>query len=197
MTGIRNAGKLVTLLAALALIGGLISASAALAQGLFTQFNIWYERPLRMYSINYKKGTMIPAGTEVTGVEISRKYIKFQAGGESFQIRFYPKYHPGETSETLGQQMFGTKTYGQLTAGMTAEELDGVRRGMPIAGMSKGEIMVTLGYPPSHETPSLEINKWKFWVSRFGTLTICFDGQGLAVHCSPPKPNDLWLKQGS
>ena len=179
----RKWGKFALVLVLLALTAGCWQASSAQAQGLYTQFNFWYERPLKMYSINYKKGTLIPAGTEVSGVEISRKYIKFKASGESFRIRFYPKYHPGETSETLGQKMFSTKNLSQLTAGMTAREIKGIKEGVLYPGMSKNSVLVAYGFPPGHETAGLESDRWKFWMSRWTTKTICFGENKKILKC--------------
>ena len=39
-------------------------------QRLYTAYNIWFEKPERIWSINYKKGAIIPAGTQVRDVEI-------------------------------------------------------------------------------------------------------------------------------
>ena len=179
--------KIIMSLVALALIGSLFSASAAWAQGLYTQFNFWYERPRRMHSINYKKGTILPAGTEVSDVEITRKNIRFKARGESFRIRFNPKFHPDETSETLGQKMFGIKNRKLLTAGMTAIEIKSIKEGVLYLGMSKKAVLVAYGFPPSHQTRSLDSKRWKFWIHRFRWKTICFGDTNKTIKCEDPK----------
>ena len=107
-------------------------------------------------------------------------------------MRFSKKFQPGETTESYASKIFSAKTRKQLLAGMTAEEKDGIRRGTPVLGMSKKEVIVAFGYPPTHETPSLKTNKWKYWLNVVGTLTICFNKKEKAIRCY--KKNDLWIQ---
>jgi hypothetical protein len=40
--------------------------------------------------------------------------------------------------------------------------------------MRKSAVIVALGYPPKHKTPSLEANQWRYWSSRFGSFLVHF-----------------------
>ena len=49
---------------------------------------------------------------------------------------------------------------------------DGVRS----PGMSKDQVLMTLGYPPADRTPSLEASTWTYDASPSQTFTVSFDG---------------------
>jgi hypothetical protein len=47
--------------------------------------------------------------------------------------------------------------------------------------MTKEQVLMARGYPPAHETPSLDLDTWKYWSSRFVTQTIAFERGILAA----------------
>lgn len=148
---------------------------------LYTAHNIWYENPLNIPSINYKRGAILPVGTKISELEVGKRSFKFQAAGKVFEIYFIPKWHLGQTIENYREKMFRKEKFNYSSAGMTREVFNAVLAGTPIAGMSKKEVIITYGYPPEHRTPNLLSNKWRYWIHRFKTKLICFDQNGLAT----------------
>jgi len=144
-------------------------------QTLYTAYNIWYEKPWRVYSINYKRGAILPAGSKISNLSISSRRISFTANNIKFKISFMARYHPGQSTETYLKKMLTEKDFNGLTAGMSEKEIDAVKRGAVIVGMSKEEVLVTYGYPPEHRTPVLKSNLWLYWRNRIWTKKICFD----------------------
>jgi len=64
--------------ASLAAILALAAANpASAADRLYTAYNIWFEQPTKVYSTNYQKGNILPAGSEVTEVSKSSKKVEF------------------------------------------------------------------------------------------------------------------------
>ncbi|MCH8077719.1 MAG: hypothetical protein IIC64_18070 [SAR324 cluster bacterium] len=165
---------------------------------LYTAYNIWYKHHGNLVPIiNYKvygnqPGKFLPAGTRITNFNVDSYGLSFKAEGKSFSFSFNSGWHPGQTIESYAKRMATTKDFKELTAGMSEKEIDGVRRGAPIAGMSKNEVIIAFGYPPEHHTKILRLNSWKFWISRATTMIICFDKNEIAIHCSSPE--DLWKK---
>lgn len=53
-----------------------------------------------------------------------------------------------------------------------------VRAGKVAIGMTKEQVIVSLGYPPAHETPSLDAERWKYWYGKFDTFLVVWDAQG-------------------
>lgn len=148
---------------------------------LFTAYNIWYENPQKVFAINYKRGALLPAGTAISELKVSKYIFKFKAKEEWFVIIFNHKWHPGQTTEIYRKKMFTDRNFKELTNGMTQEVVNAVLAGNPIAGMSKKEVLITYGYPPEHRTPNLLSNKWRYWMNRFNTKLICFDQKGFAT----------------
>jgi len=56
-----------------------LQGNAASGKKIYTAYNIWFERAERIWSINYKKGAVIPAGTLVRDVEIITTNRRHQA----------------------------------------------------------------------------------------------------------------------
>jgi hypothetical protein len=55
----------------------------------------------------------------------------------------------------------------------------GIQDGKAYSGMTKTGVMMALGYPATHKTPSLESNTWIYWTNRFGTIAVEFNEQGI------------------
>ena len=57
---------------------------------------------------------------------------------------------------------------------LTAEEQKNVMAGEIAVGMSKTAVVMAYGYPPSHKTQSLMLDKWTYWKNRFKTRIVYF-----------------------
>ncbi len=60
----------------------------------------------------------------------------------------------------------------------SAIDRKGIKDGKAYEKMSKEGVLTALGYPPTHGTPSLESNTWKYWRNRFVTMNVVFDETG-------------------
>jgi hypothetical protein len=161
----------------------------------YTAYNMWYEtgKEGAMWTINYKTGIMIPAGTEVTDISVSKKEVSFVTVKDKikFTANFNIKYHPGKTAEDYAKMMFSEKDFNQLTQGMSQTELDGVKEGVIKVGMSKQAVLTAYGYPPEHKTPDTNGNVWIYWINKFKTKTINFDDSGKTIKQEQAAPDSL------
>ena len=145
-----------------------------------------------MWCINYKKGEMIPAGTEVTDVKLVKAESGRFLGGENtaisfrtvedgkeYLVNFRPIFHPNLTIEDYLDKMFTNKTFDELTAGMNDYEINAIKEGKVKVRMSREAILVSYGYPPEHRTPDLKKDTWLYWMNRFQTKDIHFNDQDL------------------
>ena len=46
--------------------------------------------------------------------------------------------------------------------------------------MNREQVLMSLGYPPAHRTPSLDGPTWTYWANRFATFMVHFDGDRVA-----------------
>jgi hypothetical protein len=165
------------------------------ADGIFTAYNLWYEVPDRMYCLNYTRGTMIPAGSEVTGLDSFQRAFKpnpalrFNLAGVRgyFDIYFAAKYHPGLDFTRFFNRLFVGQPFSELTRGLSLRELEAIRRGQIVKGMSKRAVLIALGYPPEHRTPQLESQTWIYWPSRFKKQRVLFNAQGKTMRLTAPR----------
>jgi outer membrane protein assembly factor BamE (lipoprotein component of BamABCDE complex) len=48
--------------------------------------------------------------------------------------------------------------------------------------MTKEQVVMSLGYPPTHRTASVSDNEWTYWYNRWVTYKVQFDNQGLVAN---------------
>ncbi len=161
-------------LAAILAFAGANAASAA--DKLYTAYNIWFEQPTKVYSTNYEKGNLFPAGSEVTEVNRSSRKVEFTDPKlkMKFSVEFVGKHHPGVTAEQWIGRFLTTRNFAALTQGLTAAEIKAIRAGQVQAGMSKKAVLVSVGYPPEVATASTDLDTWKFWRDRFRNYMVYF-----------------------
>jgi len=154
--------------------------TASAADRLFTAYNMWFESPQKMYSTNYQKGNLLPAGSEVKDVNRSSRKVEFvdAKSNTKFTIEFVGKHHPGVKPEQWIDRLLTTRDFSALTRGLTADEIKAIKAGEVKAGMSKKAVLVSLGYPPEVATASPDLDIWKFWRDRFRNYLVKFtDGK--------------------
>src|SRR5262245_47076035 len=89
--------------ASLATILAFVAANASAADRLYTAYNVWFESPQKVYSTNYQKGNILPAGSEVKDIKRSRGTLEFTdtKRNMTFTFEFVGKHHPGLTAEQV------------------------------------------------------------------------------------------------
>jgi len=164
--------------ASLAAILAFAAANAACAADkLYTSYNIWFEQPTRVYSTNYQKGNLLPAGSEVKDVKRSSGKLEFTDPKleMKFSVEFVGKHHPGLTGEQWMARFLTTRDFAALSSGLSAAEIKAVRAGQVKAGMSKKAVVLSAGYPPEVATASTKLDTWKYWRHRFAGYLVHFD----------------------
>jgi hypothetical protein len=131
-----------------------------------------------VYSTNYQKGALLPAGSEVKDVDRSSRNLEFTdvKTGTRFKAEFVSKHHPGVTRDQWIDRFLTTKDFGALTRGLTPTEIQAVRLGRVQSGMSKKAVLVSAGYPPETGTASTKLDAWKYWRNRFAYYSVQFGG---------------------
>ena len=64
---------------------------------------------------------------------------------------------------------------------LSDKDRKGIEGGMASVGMTKDGVMIALGYPATHKTPSPDSNRWIYWTNRFGTIAVNFDDKGVVT----------------
>jgi hypothetical protein len=156
------------------------------APTLYTAYNIW--KASKMKCINFKQGTdIIPAGTEVKDISLwnqrrdSNLDFTTVKNARKYTIGFTKRWHPKKSMEDYRNMMFTTKNFEALTEGLSAMEIEAIKKGVLINGMSKRAVLICYGPPPEHYTPDQNANTWYYWANRKDKFEIKFDHQGKLV----------------
>jgi len=125
---------------------------------------------------NYQQGTLVPLGTRVTITKVQGNATTFEAPGyppitvvlkygrrvlpvDSFVNRLFVEQDPKKKLRNLPPK--------------TRELIESAQVGR---GMTRDQVLMSLGYPPPHRTPSLDSPQWLYWQNRRSRLAVDFDG---------------------
>jgi hypothetical protein len=165
----------------------------------YTCCNIHYEKD-EISDANYLKGTLIPFGTRVQILDVRRSSVKFQATGHP-PITLVMKYDKTSTIDQVLDRWFprddphtklaatreaprkapakgkkGAPAHEGSASGGSSQVQKAIEQGTVETGMTRDQVIMSLGYPPAHRTPSLENPSWTYWQNRWVTMEVYFDG---------------------
>lgn len=151
-------------------------APVVVGKEYYTRYTFMYEDDEHS-ATNYWRGTLLPINTKVKLLKLKKNSFTIQLeSGEKITVKNKPEYtnRNGQqvADEMLAEQQTQIDLYGE-------EMAEAIRAGTPRLGMTKTQVLLARGYPPTHETPSLDGPRWKYWVNRFGTKVLMFDGDVL------------------
>jgi hypothetical protein len=127
--------------------------------------------------LNYSADTRIPAGTPIKIVDYGRWRLITEVGGKKLRIGL----DYGRRQETLAQyarKLTVDKDLRFRLAAFPAIVQDAIRAAKVLPGMSKEQVVMAVGFPARHETPSVDAASWKFWHTSRIPYTVHFDERG-------------------
>jgi hypothetical protein len=154
-----------------------------------------YERP-KIDDTNYQKGALIPFGTQVQILEVRKNTVTFQPVGhpeitlvqrwgrktqsiDDYMHRIFVTDDPRTRLRSSAPATSGKKKDKRASAAPDGKS-DSVRKlieqGLVEPGMTREQVLMSIGYPPVHRTPSLDAPAWTYWENRWVTFIVHFDG---------------------
>jgi len=153
-------------------------------RSLFTCCNLHYENE-EITDANFWVGTLLPAGTPVSIDKVTDHEVTFSAA----DVRLKLTHEYGVKEESLDQYLAKV-----LVANDPKPRIAGypkaVRRAIEKAkverGMTRDQVLVSLGYPATNRTPSLQGKEWTYWYNpnaqpwynSWATYRVVFDDTG-------------------
>jgi hypothetical protein len=133
---------------------------------------------------NYARGTLVPVNTPVKIDAIKGETISLHRidTGDKLTIKNVDKYTKKSMTE-LARLIFADQQ--TPLDRLPADLASSIKSGEMRLGMTKEQVLMARGYPPAHETPSIDSDRWVYWSSRFVKQTIVFtngrvtEGRGL------------------
>lgn len=142
------------------------------AQVYYTQFSLFQEKN-KYRTTNYRKGILVPINTAVTLVEMTAKVavLRLVEGGQTLTIENVPK-HTIDDMQTAFEKI--AKPSQVSLRRFSAAQRDAILSGRAIKGMNREAVIAAIGYPPQHQTPSLQADDWLYWGNRFNRFIVHF-----------------------
>jgi len=178
----RNSLGVLAAAAALALAGcetmpGQPAGAAAAPSQLsgYTCCNLHYENDW-ISDANWSAMPMIPAGASIRVNDYGRNRVHVEIDGRKMRLGL--DYGRQEPLEQWARKLIVQDDPRRKIADWPAPVRDAVRAGKVAIGMSKEQVIVAIGYPPMHQTPSLQSPQWKYWHTGFGSYLVSWDSAG-------------------
>jgi hypothetical protein len=141
------------------------------------------EARARLFAVNYQQDGLIPVCSEVALLDRNRKRLVFSVKATGKQYEYY--HHEKAAAEPFPDHLaryFGTRCPRDEIAKLPAIDRQGIEQGKALVGMSKRGVVLAMGYPPKHVTPSLDADRWVYWTNRVNRVAVLFqDGRVSSV----------------
>lgn len=151
------------------------------APGVVTLVNLHPdEKNRRLYSVNYQQDGLLALCTKVRITAVTHKAMTFELadGGRKYEYNFHDTLRQ-EIPKHL-DQFFGKTCPKKQADSLGSVDRQGIKEGRALPGMTRAGVILAIGYPPEHATPSLDSSVWKYWRNRFATTLIHFEGGKVA-----------------
>lgn len=141
---------------------------------LFTCCNIHYERD-EISDANYWIGKTLPAGTPVEVEKVGGDSVTFTAGG--VRLTLTQQFGKEPLQQYVDKVLVPTNPRPHIDA-YRAEVRRAIDSGKVERGMTREQVIASLGYPPTHKTPSIQDSEWTYWYNRWVSYKVLFDDSG-------------------
>ncbi len=146
-----------------------------MAQG-YTCCNLHYENDW-ISDANWGALPMIPAGTPAQATGYGRYRVAATVGGKPMRLGL----DYGREQLTLPKfaaQLIVPQDPKAKIAAWPAAVQRAVAQGRVMNGMTREQVLVSLGYPMASETPSIDGPIWRYWLSSFDEYQVVFGADG-------------------
>jgi serine/threonine-protein kinase len=142
----------------------------------YTLVNLHPDRT-RLFDVNYQESGFIPLCTRVRIDQQDQKMVRFTVLDTGQQYE-YLHHHAIPDFQANVDRVFGYSCMRRRASALSSLDQQGIREGRVLPGMTKEGVVLAIGYPPEHKTPSLEADDWRYWTGRFSTMVVQFqDGR--------------------
>ena len=141
----------------------------------YTCCNLHYDEEW-ISDANWSSLPMIPAGASIRVLGYGRYRVKADIDGHGMELGL--DYGRQQSLEAWAHKLVVQEDPRPKIARMPTPIRNAIRAGKVTIGMTKGEVIMSLGYPPAHQTPNLDWPQWKYWHTSFGSYLVVWDDAG-------------------
>ena len=158
-------------------------ATSANAQDLlegYTCCNLHYDKDW-ISDANWRRAAMIPAGAKIKVLEYGSNRATVEIDGKPMRIGV--EYGKKEESIQQFMQKIVVKNNPHAKIARYPENIrNAIATGTVVPGMTREQVIISVGYPPMHKTPSLDTPVWNHWASRAGRYEVHWKANGTVDH---------------
>jgi outer membrane protein assembly factor BamE (lipoprotein component of BamABCDE complex) len=126
---------------------------------------------------NYAQLPMIPAGTPIRLNSIDRYIAYVDIDGKKFRLGLdYGRAM--ETTEQWANKLIVKDDPKAKLAAYSPAVRKAIQNGQVMLGMTKEQVIMSLGYPMTSENPRLDAPHWRYWWSSWGEYKVHWNGAG-------------------
>src|SRR5262249_10342144 len=139
-------------------------------RALYTCCNIHYETA-DISDVNYWAGKTVAAGTPVTIEKVTSDSVTFSAGDAHLELT----HRYGTQEETFAKypgKIFVADDPRPRIAGYRPGVQRAIANSKVERGMTREQVLSSVGYPPAYRTPSIDGREWTYWYNHWVTYKI-------------------------
>ena len=152
-------------------------------EGLYNKYNLHFIAEKGKNKASYANWTdwpghdMLPYNSRIrVGALGTRIYLV----DVSTDREIVMEYHPGRMGMSAREYIDLILSPTPVSYdGLSDVDRQGIQAGKAMVGMSKQGVLVALGYPAKHQTPSTDQNRWVYWKGRHDSYAVEFDDNGM------------------
>ena len=131
--------------------------------------------------INYDDGgkRIIPVGTPVKITGYGHYRVKIDVNGKKQAIG--NDYSRDLTPDVFAKRYVVSDDPAAKIAGFPKKTQDAILSARIIKGMTRDQVLMSVGYPVSSENHNLDDKTWRFWLSSFVEFRVKFDDTGHVI----------------
>jgi hypothetical protein len=126
------------------------------------------------YDENGKK--IIPAGTPATVTGFGRYRVKVEINGKKQEIG--NDYSRDLETDVFAKRYVVLEDPAAKIAAFPKKIQDAIAQARLVLGMTRAQVLMSVGYPVSSENHNLEDKTWRFWINSFSEFRVHFDDSG-------------------
>jgi hypothetical protein len=155
--------------------GAAASAPAPAQLSGYTCCNLHYEGDW-ISDANWSSMPMIPAGASIKVLDYGRYRVNVDIDGRKMRLGL--DYGRQMALEAWAKKIVVGEDPRRTIGAWPRPVRDAVYAGKVSLGMTKEQVIVSLGYPPAHQTPSLDAPQWKYWHTSLGSYLVVWGNGG-------------------
>jgi len=145
-------------------------------RSLYTCCNIHYEGT-SINDANYYVGSTLPFGSPATVESVAGNTLTFSSGGTRLTLAHSYGKDQESDQQYFSRILVDTDPHIRF-ATFPKQVQDAIVDGRVEVGMTKEQVIMSLGYPPTHKTASTDLNTWIYWYNRWITYQVQFGSEG-------------------